>query len=344
MNCRLISVLCCLALLAEKARPDELVLSTGETLRGCVTRQNEAVVTFVHPVLGTLELQRHQVLEIRHLAAPPAATQPATPVAATAPAAGPAPPEDSALAQAVAPTTCPTPPALEAAVASTRPARLTWWRGWKSRLEAGLTGNAGDNDELVTRTALQTKRNTDRLRTRGELLYYFSQSDGDMTENEFTAAAGNDWLMPSTPWFYFAESRYEYDELSDWNQRLAGDGGAGYAWFDTPQFHLDTRVGAGASKELAGSNDDLKPEGVLGADVCRKIADGRQEIAATTRVFPDLADCGQWRARSSAEWRIKLAQVDGMSLKLGLEHEFESQSDRGQQYDLKYFASLVYEF
>jgi hypothetical protein len=343
----LIIVLWCVAQLAAGAGAvgDEVVLSTGERLRGTVVRQDEAAVVLNHPILGRLELKRAQVKQVLAEEHRATATAPADATTATVPV------EVVATAPAVD---------VEAATAwpATQPSAqtgadkglagfakdITWWRGWKSRLEAGLTGEAGEEEELVTRAALVTQRKTEETKTKGEALYYLSQERGNKTKNEFTAAVGNDWLLPSSPWLYFGESRYEYDEFADWNQRIAGDGGVGSAWWDTPKLHFDTRVGAGASKEFGGEGDEVKPEGLLGADLARKLADGRQEIAATTRAFPDLAELGEWRTRSSAEWRIKLSQVDGMSLKLGLEHEYETESGDQKQYDLKYFAALVCEF
>lgn len=339
----LVILLCCGALLAARAGADEVVLSTGEALHGRVVQQSDTAVTLAHPILGTLELPRAQITQLHVASLDAPATQPATQFATTAPAEGPAGPEESALAEAVAPPAATQPSDVPEAPTVKAP-QLAWWSGWKSRLEAGVTGQEGEHERLVLRSAFRSNRKTEETNTKTEATYYLAKTDGDTTQNEFTAAAGNDWLLPASPWFYFVESRYEYNDLADWNQRLGGFGGVGYTWFDAPKLHLDTRVGSGASKEFGGEDDEVKPEGLLGADVSRKIANGNQEVAATTRAFPDLSDVGEWRTRSSAEWRIKLTQWDGLSLKLGLEHEYETVARDDNRHNLKYFAALVYEF
>ena len=85
-------------------------------------------------------------------------------------------------------------------------------------------------------------------------------------------------------------------------------------------------------------------EAFVNADAKWKITKD-QSLAASTTIFPSLTDVGEFRARNTLDWIIKLSYADGLSFKLGLIHEYESQTDPGRdKNDLKYMASLLFDF
>jgi hypothetical protein len=58
-----------------------------------------------------------------------------------------------------------------------------------------------------------------------------------------------------------------------------------------------------------------------------------------------LDEPGEFRSVSTAEWVIALGKADGLSFKLGLENEYESDVGRDtESNDLSYYGALVFDF
>lgn len=314
------------------ATADVVTLRTGETLSGQVIAQGGNQVVLAHPVLGMLTLAAD---DVTHVAIE--ATVESDGAGETAKAPSPTSPPDAAPEVPPLGVTAPAAPAA--------PPAPSFFEDWTSRLELGFSGSEFHSEDMRLRAAFKTQRETDRLRTAFETMYRRESTDGEETANDFTAGLVNDWLNPNSPWFYFAEGRYTWDDFAGYDHRVTGAGGVGYFWVREEHFKFDTRVGLALTREFGSENDELRPEGYFGGDLAWTFDDGRQELALVGRVFPSLLDLGAFRTRSAAEWRVKMAGMDGVSFKLGVEHEYESDpSDGVDENDLTYFGSLVYEF
>ena len=104
------------------------------------------------------------------------------------------------------------------------------------------------------------------------------------------------------------------------------------------------RLGAGMKREFGSENDDITPEGLLGAEFACRISDRQRLIGATT-VYPDLSENGDFRLVSNLDWAIAIDRMDGISLKLGLTHEYQSITDGEIPHnDLAAHAALVVDF
>ncbi len=304
----------CGVLLAGAARAERITLSTGEVLTVEIIEQTDQGLTVAHPVLGQFTLGPDQYTAIAP-DAPPAQTPPADEAPA---AAEPAPPAQ--------------PP---------KPTGL--FADWQGAFEAGFAASRGNSETLDLRLGLGAKKETDRNRWAADAAYYFSSDQGDTSKNEFTAGLLHDWLIPDSRWFYFAQGRYEFDELEAWEQRISGTAGVGYQWIDTDKLNVRFRAGAGGNYEF-GDVDAFTPEAQLGGELAWQIND-TQSLEASTDYLPDLGDFPEARIRSAVGWKIKLDQFTGLSLKMGLENEYETQTQGDAEHnDLKVFSSLVYEF
>jgi len=71
----------------------------------------------------------------------------------------------------------------------------------------------------------------------------------------------------------------------------------------------------------------------------------RQSLSGATTYYPDLSTGGQFRWVSSVDWSIDFDQLDGISLKIGLAHEYQSKTSSGvPNNDISTFATLVIKF
>jgi len=215
---------------------------------------------------------------------------------------------------------------------------------WKSRFDVGFSAASGNTESQDVNIGVSSLRERELDRTALDASYFFGASNGDRSTNKLTAGVLHDWLIPDSKWFYFAQGRYDLDEFQSWDQRLSAGGGLGYHLIDEEHFDLSLRAGAGVVKEFGSKRNQLIPEGLFGADVDWKIND-RQHFVASSTIFPDLDETGEFRALSTAAWVYDLDDESNMSLMFGLLDEYQSKVDAGVEHnDLRVFGGLGFDF
>jgi len=297
---------------------DLVTLTTGETLRGEVTGKLDGALQFSHPVLGALTIPADKVAQVK-LGGEQAGEQvEAAQVEA-----------DQAAAEAEA-----------APEAEAKPDESTW----KHRAEAGLSGGEGNDEFLNLYLRYVGKSETETDRWKADAAYFLNTDNGERSAHEFNAGLLKDWLFPETPWFLFAQGGVDYDEFADYDFRVTANGGVGYQLVENATLDVRLRAGAGIAREFGSDDESIRPEALLGGEVDWKITDN-QTLTANTFIYPDLSDIGEYRITSEAAWEIRLNHADGMSVKVGLQNEYESEVDPGTKHnDLKYFGALIVDF
>jgi len=100
----------------------------------------------------------------------------------------------------------------------------------------------------------------------------------------------------------------------------------------------------GAIKEFNSPDEDVRPEALAGVDFSWQINE-RQSLNFSNYVYPDLGETGEFRNVTAVDWTIKIDQADGLSLKFGINNEYESNAPSdAEKNDLKYFGALVFDF
>lgn len=224
----------------------------------------------------------------------------------------------------------------------------TWtdfFRGWTGRVELGLNGSSGNTEAFNFRSAASATRTTERIETSGRISYTYGKNDGEETTNRGRLNVRNDWLLPDdSPWRVFATGDLQFDRFQDWDWRAAAFAGVGYEFIDTERTFLLGRVGAGASREIGGSDNAINPEGLIGVDFRYRITE-RQRFTASADLYPDLDDFGEYRADGRAEYEILIDEESNLSLTLGVETRYDSQPGEGfRRNDFDYYALLVWTF
>lgn len=322
-----------LAALLAAARPaaaEVVELVNGDRLTGAVIEQTDEHVVLEHPVLGRVTLAADQVASVSPEAAADQAAQT---------------PQPSAAPLGVTP-----PPAETDKTEPQADEDPEWFGvpilpGWDRRFEAGLDGAEGNSETFNVRVAFMGDYEDQEDRWHVGSAFVRQTADGDATRNDFFAEAIRDWLIPDQRHFYFGQARYDYDDFQAWRQRVSAAGGVGYELIDREEFDLIGRVGGGANYTWDGEADDeLTPEALLGIEGAWQIDDA-QSFEFKNTLYPSLGEVGEFRNLTSLAYVIEMDQAKGMSLKLGLENEYESVTDDDSEHnDLKYFAALVFEF
>lgn len=302
---------------------DELTLSSGETLQGSVIESTDAAVRFAHPVLGELTIPRDKVLAVKLAGDAPATPAPEAP-AAEAPA-EPAP----------EPVTI---PQVNPGLFGT-----SFLRGWNRQIEVAFNGTEGNTETLDVRAAFTTDYEDTTDRWKFSAVYDRSETDSEVSRNQFAVTLTKDWLIPEKPYFFFASGRHDYDEFKDWEHRTSLFGGIGYEFVKSEKWDLRGRAGIGGSYEWEG-DDNFTPEALLGLETEYRFNDKHKVLAYTT-FFPGLEKPFEFRNITGAAWQIEIDQDLGLSLKLGVENEYESDAAPGdEKNDFKYFGGILWAF
>lgn len=325
-------------LVAAGQAAETIQLANGDVLSVDIVDVGTDHVTFTHAVFGTVTVPRSSVTFLTPPAADAArAAQMDVADAAAAAAASEATTGAPAEGTAAAPAGGAAPPAPP--IGPVIPPKE-----WKFRFTLAGSGSAGNTEDISFTTRLTALREVPTARTAAEATYFFGSSRGDKSDNKFNAAIRHDFLFPEKRYFFFVDGRFDYDEFNSWLYRLTGHGGIGYKLILPPPLALNVLAGIGAIKEWKSMNEDVRAEGQFGFEGKWDISE-LQSIVFSTMYYPDFSTMPEFRWVNSAGWNCKLAADSPLALTAGIQHEYQSQVDPGQdKNDYRFFAGVDWEF
>lgn len=319
------------------ASADQVQLVNGDTLTGKVVAQTPQGVTLDHPQLGQLLINADRVAKVVLGSDLPAPEPKATPDQ-SAPAKPPKPKPKADPKQAVKKN------AEQAAELQDPQTLAGFFEDWNSKLTIGLNGATGNTDRQNYYAKFVTKFEDGRHRWNVDARWFAAFADGAQTQNQFETNLTKDWLQEDSNWFFFVKGQYKYDANRSWENRTSAFGGGGLTLAKTDDVEVNTRLGFGGTYEF-GDIDEFTPEALFGGSVIKWHVTERAALSGETIYYPSLQDTANFRVESKLEWTYKLDMAKGLSLKLGLENEYDSSTpnDSGNN-DLKYYGALVVSF
>ena len=316
------SLAAALLLLCAAGAPAETIrLADGDTITGPITASDAASITVNHPSLGEITIARDQVVEVYDDAQA----------------------LDAALAAEAAEA---------AALADTQRRDAddgvfglgVFFPGWDRRLELGVNGAEGNSRNANVRAGFNAHQEDEDGRWDVDLLYRVTRSNSVTSENRFQAQALRDWFFPGEDYFLFATGKLEWDDFEDFETRLSGFFGGGCRFHKDDEFEVNGRVGFGGNQTYGGASSDFTAEALIGLDVDWTIATN-QSLAFSTDFFPSLENGGEFRNVTTLDWILSIDRDRGLSLKLGLANEYDSEVSAGvDKNDFTYYAALVWDF
>ena len=219
-----------------------------------------------------------------------------------------------------------------------------YWFGydpWTAGIEAGLNGSEGNNSVFSIRTGGYLRRETERWKYDSTLGYNKNHANGVETQNNGKVDARLDRILADTPWTLFVLENLIYDEFQSYDIQLSLNAGVGYQWIKTPQTDLLTRVGAGATREFGGVDNDWAPQALFGLDFVQQLSK-MQRLRTKVDYFPEWADFRRYRVVSDVGWEIDLDRPKNMTLKFSLIDRYDSTPDGFEPNNLDYAALLIW--
>ena len=234
-----------------------------------------------------------------------------------------------------------------AAVAQDAPAASAAPSGavWKSEVELGYSGSRGTTLSDNLRAAYKSTRKTDGDRLKLDATYNFATTRGIETTSDGTAGGLLDLFFHNSPAFAWVDGRYDYDRFGSWDHRFSTHGGLGRDLIKRADLTLTARAGLGVLEAL-DDNNAAAFEAVLGAEGVWQFRKG-QEIGGSIKYLPSLNDpvAEDYRVLGSIYWKANLSGFDAMSVKVGADHEYESNAVfPNMKHDSKLYAAVVMGF
>ncbi len=299
-----------LSLCASLASAATIHLKNGDTLNAPIIAETNESVTLLHDSLGSVTINRSQISEIL------AEKKAGAPQADTLKSEEPAKPEDQGL------------------LAS------GFMKDWSRELDIGLSGAEGNSQKFNLHAGFGADYSDDEDVWKFRTAYDSAQSDNETSQNQFFADLQKDWLRPDSPWFIYAQGRYDWDEFKDWDYRISGSGGVGYQFLKNDTWLVKGKAGLGGNQTFGGNDEKFSPEAILGLDADWKISD-KESLSMGTTFYPNLRDSGEFRNISTFDWKISMDAALG--IKIGLSNEYDSEAiGDTKENDFKYNASLVW--
>jgi len=211
--------------------------------------------------------------------------------------------------------------------------------GWDKNLTVGFSGSEGDTDEADVLIGITLDYKDEHRHWELDGRYELSYADNDIDDHNARVTALRDQLFPDSRWFFFNYLGYDYDDFEAWEHRVSTGLGPGYRIIPEGAFQLTARSGPFFTYEF-GDEDDARPEGAFGLFALWTIREGN--TLRVSDIFLQTLDHGWYRNVSRLEWRIRVSAARGLSLKFGIDNEYDSASEDSKN-NLNYYTALSFD-
>lgn len=220
----------------------------------------------------------------------------------------------------------------------------TYWFGpapWDTGIELGINGSSGTSDSLSIQTGGYIKRESRYSKLDLDANYNRTTSGGAETQNNAQLDARNDWLLDeNSPWTLFGSGNIFYDKFQAFDAQTNGNMGVGYRFVHVPGIDLIGRIGAGASREFGGPDDDWVPEALFGAAFSQQISTS-QKFYGKLDYFPQWEAFHEYRLVADVGWEIELVRPENLSLKISANDRYDSTPNGAEPHLVNYSVLLL---
>jgi len=213
-------------------------------------------------------------------------------------------------------------------------------RGWSRRVDLGWNGKQGNSQSANVTAGLRLSYDDDWKRWSIDGRYFFDSSDGTTSDNNARIDIRRDWLIPDSHWFATLGGRFQFDQFEAWKVRTTFSVGPGYHLIDTERHSVDVRLSPAFTREF-GDSQTSKAEGAFDLSWSWKISEKQSLQIGETFFLQAAPNPGDFRNFTKTQWSWSILQDPALSLNFGLENEFQSNPEPGdQQNNFKYFFTL----
>jgi putative salt-induced outer membrane protein YdiY len=215
---------------------------------------------------------------------------------------------------------------------------------WKGSFAAGLNGKTGNSQNVDINFALNMTRETDFATTNILANYFYASNNIATTTDRWFSQARQEINLSNPRWSWFNQLGVEIDRFKAYDYRVALHSGLAFKLIDEETRKIKLRLGAGASREVGGVNDDWLPELQLGGDWERQVFESTR-VFASFDYFPNFSDFGDYRLNTNAGLDFLVNEARNINFRIFAQNRYDSTPPPGNESsDLDYGAALVVGF
>ena len=216
---------------------------------------------------------------------------------------------------------------------------------WNYSVSAGgVFTNDDDGEKANFNAALLINRKTPTRDTDFSARYIFALDNSITDKNNATVILTQKWLKEEARQYWFATTRYDFNEFRSWEHRLTGYLGAGYTWFKRETLKFDALAGLGGRKEWGSEKETLRAELLLGTIFRWTPSDGHGLSLGVT-YYPTVGADPNQRIITTIDWRYLLDAKARLSLVTHLDWEFDTDPDPGfPSHNIRWTFGIQWDF
>ena len=216
---------------------------------------------------------------------------------------------------------------------------------WTGSLELGIDGETGNSEKFGLRTAIEARRQSEKLLLTGRFRARYSKEDGQTTDDDQRLSGRVEYSYARRRFWYGAVD-FERDDIKSLDLRSEVTGGLGRIWWNSGANFLKTLAGLGFTHESYG-NDTEDTQ----APICELVMEhgkriGRGAVIKTNmRYVQQLDDIEGVRGEGETAMFVDLTNGGDLKLKTGVRLEYDNQPARdAERLDTYYDLSIVKTF
>ena len=217
-------------------------------------------------------------------------------------------------------------------------------RGWNRTFDVGLSGRQGNTETVNITTGLEMTYEDEFARWGFIGRSFYARDEDGTSDNNGRYTLRRDQLFPGSSWFAFGSGRYAYDRFESWRHRIITTIGPGYQLVQGEAHELDLRLGGTFTREF-GERDRDEANAMFAFDYSWKPGD-RYTVTLTNQLYTEIQpNGGEFRNLTIAEGKMQILEEPALSLKTGVENEYESNVEEDdKKNDVKYYVGVGIDF
>lgn len=206
---------------------------------------------------------------------------------------------------------------------------------WTSSIGLGLTASRTDSNTTGLNFNFTTSRKDELSTWASSVKYIYNSDDSQVQDNFLVAQTDYDQLIAPddpTPWSWFANGSYQFNQTESYRQRGKGFGGAGYSFSRTAELRWSGRGGLGSTWDERGSERGWTTRAQFSTIADWKPTDGIK-IEGSVGFEPALDDFRNYLVVLEMKINVALKSMDDLSIYMTIRDEYDSRPGSGDEYN-----------
>ena len=205
---------------------------------------------------------------------------------------------------------------------------------WTGTVGLGLNASKTDTKTLGFNANAAATRKDDMSVWTNSLKYIYNVDDDSVDDNFLIAQTEYDRLFaPESPWNWFVQSSYQFNQTEAYRQRFKAFGGAGYFVSRTDDLRWNLKGGLGTVWNERGSESGWTARTILGTNVDWTPTEG-VKFTGSLSIENDISNYNSYLLVTEVRLDVALAAMaNNLSVYVTIRDEYDNTPADGDQYN-----------